>query len=84
MKISPQNDNFQGKSAKYVIFPSKLQNMLFFQKLKKYVKKYVLCKSHKNPGPDESHLLNHTYVQHSYMYRQTMMISVEFKEFSFL
>ncbi len=40
-----------GKSAKYVIFPSKLQNMLFFQKMKKYVKKYVLCKSHKNPGP---------------------------------
>ncbi len=45
---------FTGKSAKYVIFPSKWLNMLFFKKLKKYVKKYVLCKSHKNPGPADN------------------------------
>ncbi len=42
---------FGGKCAKYVMFPSKWLNMLFSQKMKKYVKKYVLCKSHKNPGP---------------------------------
>ncbi len=40
MKYSPKMQFFREKSTKYVIFPSKLQNMLFFRKLLKYVKKY--------------------------------------------
>ncbi len=64
---------FREKSAKYVFFPSKWLIMLFFKKLKEYVKKYVLCKSHKNLGPVyHFHFINDTTVCFREVYKRRL------------